>query len=367
MLPRKYGRYEALELIASGGMGSVYFGRARGAGGFERQVAIKVMHQHIAEDPSARAMFLDEARLAACIHHPNVVPTVDVAEDGSFIVMEYVAGASLDAVLKRLGEEGKLLPVEVSLRIILDVLEGLHAAHELTSPDGPLNIVHRDVSPHNILVGVDGLSRLTDFGIAYAEYRIASTKAGELKGKLRYMAPERIEDDATDRVCDVYSVACVLWEMLVGERLVEGEIGAIVACNIVAGPRATPRELRPAVPPAIDAVCMKGLQRSDNRYPSALALGQALEDAARADGVTIARRRDIAGYVGDGQPSSTRTLDELPAPPVAGTAPAAPAPEEHDALAPIEQAPVNRAALRTGIIALAAAVVGAVVMWLTMR
>ena len=217
----RFGRYETLRRIASGGMASVYLGRAVGPAGFERLVAIKVMHEHILGDPEFSGMFLDEARLAAKIRHPNVVPTLDVALDGRFLVMEFVEGASLRDVLKqRIDEEKGPLAVSTSLRIILDTLAGLQAAHELHDRDGtPLRLVHRDISPHNILVGVDGIARITDFGIALAEARLTSTKSGQLKGKLPYMAPEQLEADDVDRRVDVYATGCVLWEMLAGQRL----------------------------------------------------------------------------------------------------------------------------------------------------
>ena len=290
-----FGRYEALHLIASGGMASVYLGRARGAGGFERLVALKVMHPHIAGDPAIGGMFLDEARLAARIRHPNVVPTLDVADDGRFLVMEYVEGASLHAILQRLAKDGrKRLPLPIALRIFLDSLAGLHAAHELCDHDGKsLNIVHRDVSPHNILVGVDGTSRITDFGIAYAEARITSTRSGQLKGKLPYMAPEQLEDRPVDRRTDVYAAGCVLWEILTGKRLFRGGNEAAVACAVLAGPERTVAEVRPDVPASISEACMVALARRDQRHASALQFAEALEQAAEAAGLRIAKHRDV--------------------------------------------------------------------------
>ncbi|MEZ4442632.1 MAG: protein kinase [Polyangiaceae bacterium] len=291
---QKFGRYEALHRIASGGMATVYLGRTRGAGGFERLVALKVMHEHIAHDPTFSAMFLDEARLAAGIRHPNVVPTLDVASDGRYLVLEYVEGASLHAVLTRLRKAGERLPLDVALRIFVDALSGLHAAHELTDRKGnPLNIVHRDVSPHNILVGVDGTSRITDFGIAYAEARITSTRGGELKGKLPYMAPEQLEDATVDRRTDVYAAGCVLWEMLVGRRLFRGKSEAAIACAVLAGPTESPREAGVEVPESIDAACMQALAPVGHRFVTALAFSEALERAADQAGIRIARHRDV--------------------------------------------------------------------------
>lgn len=294
----KYGRYETLHRIASGGMASVYLGRHLGAGGFERLVAIKVMHDHIADDPSFSAMFLDEARIAAQIRHPNVVPTLDVADDGRYIVMEYVEGASLQAILtarrkERLGP----LPLPIALCIFLDALAGLHAAHELTdTKNDPQNLVHRDISPHNVLVGVDGMSRITDFGIAFAEARLTSTRSGQLKGKLPYMSPEQLEDGQVTRTTDVYAAGCVLWEMLSNKRLFRGSNEAAVACAVLAGPDRTVRDVRPDVPAAVDVACMRALLRDTERYPTALAFAEALEEAAESAGIRIAKHRDVGAF-----------------------------------------------------------------------
>lgn len=295
MTLKKYGRYETLHRIASGGMASVYLGRHVGAGGFERLVAIKVMHDHIAEDPSFSTMFLDEARLAAKIRHPNVVPTLDVADDGRYIVMEYVEGASLQAILvARANKKQGPIPLPIALRIFLDALAGLHAAHELRDQAGkPLKLVHRDVSPHNVLVGVDGMSRITDFGIAFAEARLTSTKSGQLKGKLPYMAPEQLEDAELTRKTDVYAAGCVLWEMLAGQRLFKGKSEAAVACAVLAGPERTVSDVRGDIPKAIDDACMRALTSADVRYETALAFAEALEVAADAVGVNIARHRQV--------------------------------------------------------------------------
>ena len=295
----RFGRYETLRLIASGGMGSVYVARAVGPGGFERLVAIKVMHEHIAADPEFSSMFLDEARLAARIRHPNVVPTLDVAEDGQFIVLELVDGASLRDVLheRQRHNEGPV-PLPVTVRIILDSLEGLHAAHELIDRDGKLlNLVHRDVSPHNILIGVDGVARITDFGIAFAEARLTSTRRGQLKGKLPYMAPEQLEGGPIDRRVDVYAAGCVLWEMLTGQRLFVADNEAALACLVLAGPTCSPRQICPELPEPIEAACMQALARRDDRFKSAAAFAEAIDAAATQAGLSTARPRSVAELV----------------------------------------------------------------------
>ena len=240
----RFGRYETIAQIASGGMATVYLGRAVGVGGFERKVAIKVMHDHIADDPDFVAMFLDEARLAARIHHPNVVGTMDVqkTDDVMFLVMEYIEVASLRRVLRACKKGGVELPLEVALRIMVDTLAGLHAAHQLKGHEGELlNLVHRDVSPHNILVGVDGVSRITDFGVARAEARLGSTRGGQLKGKIAYMPPEQGRGDDIDRRADVYAAGVVFWEALTLKRLFKAEHEGALIAMILTGCDRPPR------------------------------------------------------------------------------------------------------------------------------
>ncbi len=210
----RFGRYEVLADIASGGMAMVYLGRALGAAGFQRLVAIKVMHAQYAHDEDFVAMFMDEARLAAQIRHPNVVATLDLENDadGMYLVMEYVEGDTLVGLLKAITKAGARIPQPIVLRVVVDALAGLHAAHDLLDEHGnPVNLVHRDVSPHNILVGLDGISRITDFGIARAEARLSTTRNGQVKGKLAYMAPEQTLSESVDRRADLFTTGIVLW------------------------------------------------------------------------------------------------------------------------------------------------------------
>jgi serine/threonine-protein kinase len=324
----RFGRYETLQPIASGGMATVHLARAVGAGGFERLVAIKVMHPGLRDDGEFAAMFLDEARVAARIRHPNVVGTVDVQDgpEGLFLVMEYVEGPSLSAIQRALHKQGKRMPLGVALRIAVDALLGLHAAHEQTGASGePLQIVHRDVSPHNVLVGVDGLAKLTDFGVARAESRISSTRRGEVKGKLAYMCPQQVRTEPLDRRADVYAAGVVLWELLTGERLFRGDNDGALVMAVLAGPQRTPREVNPAVPAAIDAVCMKALRIApDERYPTALAFADALEEAAAAAGVAPASPRVLAAFVKElaaHKPVDVPPLAEEPSRPASRSAP----------------------------------------------
>ncbi len=302
------GRYELLGTIAAGGMATVHLGRVLGAGGFERLVAIKTMHPHLAREAEFVAMFLDEARLAARIRHPNVVATLDIQQDaeGLFLVMEYVEGPSLSRLLKALAASRLRdvrpwppLPLDVALRIFTDTLAGLHAAHELTGPDGePLRLIHRDMSPHNVLVGSDGIARITDFGVARAESRLASTRTGSVKGKVMYMAPEQVKSLPIDRRADIYAAGAVLWEMLTGERLVRADSDLAAMRMIVESERQSPREVEATVPEEIAAATMRALAPDPSlRYPTAAAFSEALEGAASACGVSIAAPRVVAQYV----------------------------------------------------------------------
>ncbi|MCK6592338.1 MAG: serine/threonine protein kinase [Polyangiaceae bacterium] len=297
----RIGRYEVIRAIASGGMATVHLARTVGEGGFERLVAIKVMHPHIATDPAFVAMFLDEARLAARIRHPNVVATHDVQKSpaGVFLVMDYIDGASLQHILRSLHDRDRVMPLDITLRIIIDALTGLHAAHELCGDNGePLNLVHRDISPDNILVGNDGLARITDFGVARAESRISSTSGAALKGKLAFMAPERIMHGSNDRRSDIYAAGATMWETIVGKRLFEADDNGMLITKIVVGAVCTPRALGAQIPEAVEAVVMRSINRDPNaRYPTAAAFADALEEAARVSNIIPASPRRVAAFL----------------------------------------------------------------------
>ncbi len=303
----RLGRYETLRQIGSGGMASVHLGRVVGEGGFERLVAIKLMHAHLVEDPEFVSMFLDEGRLAASIRHPNVVATLDIdrANEGLFLVMEYVDGPSLYTLINLQTKRNEPMPLPIVLRVFLDCLAGLHAAHELVGPQGqPLNLVHRDISPANVLVGRDGLARITDFGVARAESRLSVTRGGELKGKVPYLAPEQLQGASIDRRSDIWSAGCVLWEMLTLRRLFEaGDQGTLIGV-VLAGPKETPTEVSSHVPYNIDRACMRALEGLDDRYRSADAFGRALKDAAALDGIAVGLRKDVESYVEDIYPKA---------------------------------------------------------------
>ncbi len=335
----RLGRYETLQPIASGGMAVVHLARALGAGGFERLVAIKVMHAHIASEPEFVAMFLDEARLAARIRHPNVVATIDVQEDPLFLVMEYIEGPALHLVLRELRRRNERLEPSIALRVVLDTLAGLHAAHEQTGPDGaPLEIVHRDVTPHNVLMGVDGISRITDFGVARAASRLSSTRGGQVKGKLSYMAPEQFHGKPVNRRVDIYAAGAVLYEILTGQPLFRAESEAALMGAIINGEIIPLADVDRRVPRPISDVCMRALHRdASKRYATAAELADALEEAAERSGVAIATPRAVAQKVKslavhEPPPAVTGPIDisHIPLPPRSGsgqrTAPAPPPP-----------------------------------------
>jgi len=293
-------RFELIAELAVGGMGSVYLARLSGAGGFQRLYAIKRLHDHLAKNDDFISMFLDEARLAARIHHPNVVPIVeiDTTEAGYYLVMEYIEGDTAWHLFQRAAKTGKQVPDRVAIRIALDSLAGLHAAHELTGDDGkPLEIVHRDVSPHNILVGVDGVARITDFGIARAATRLAVTQSGQLKGKLAYMAPEQARSETVDRRADVFSMGICLWEMLARKRLFKTEFEAETLNRLLYDPIPLLRSVVPTVPAEIEAVCMKALTRDpDKRFATAAEFADALEQAARPYDL-VGGKREVSSTV----------------------------------------------------------------------
>jgi serine/threonine-protein kinase len=272
------GRYNVFAELACGGMAMVYLGQLEGEHGFKRSVAIKRMHAQYTRDQEFRDMFLDEARLVARIRHPNVVPTLDIVsrEDALLIVMEYVDGESVAQLISL----GGAVPARIATAIAQDALCGLHAAHELRGDDGKfLGVIHRDVSPANILVGKDGLSRILDFGVAKAAGRSATTKDGSIKGKVPYMPPEQLWGSVLDRTCDTYALSVCLWEMLTGRRLFRGENEAETMRLVVEGEVQPPSVYVPELA-MLDDVVMRGLSRDPTkRFQTALEMARALEKA----------------------------------------------------------------------------------------
>lgn len=235
---RTIGRYVLYGPIARGGMATVHFARLVGADGFSRLVAAKRLHAQFTEDPDFIEMFRNEARIASCIHHPNVVPVLDLVVENEevILVQEYVHGVPLDKLFRSAVQSQTWVAPNIVVAIIAGLLAGLHAAHETKDERGePLGIIHRDVTPHNIVVGDDGVPRLLDFGIAKARSSAQVTRKGLMKGKLTYMAPEQFRGEKMTRRVDVYSVGVVMWELLTLRRLHAGRDDLEVLSTSMAG------------------------------------------------------------------------------------------------------------------------------------
>jgi len=273
-----------------------------GPAGFSKLVAIKCLHEEFALESEFVAMFLDEARLTSSIHHPNVVASLDVvAEQGQLlVVMEYVHGETLAALLRTSRQTAERAPVPVVIRVMCDALEGLHAAHVASLAGRCLNIVHRDVSPQNIMVGADGNTRVLDFGIAQAAMRsratatVTATATGTIKGKIAYMSPEQLQNQAVDARTDIFAAGVVLWEALTGKRLFFAPDPRETANLLLNGPIAQPSSLVPSLPSALDRVVLKALARErEQRFESAHAFAEALREA-----IPEGSRRDVSEWVG---------------------------------------------------------------------
>jgi len=286
------GRYELLLPVAAGGMAMVWAARLKGSRGFQKIVAVKTMLPKLSEDPQFEKMFLDEASLASRIHHPNVVEVLDLGEENAvlFIAMEWLDGAPLNQVMKA-AKTASGIPIPVAIHIMTHAAEGLHAAHELKDDQGKLvGLVHRDVSPQNILVGYDGFTKMVDFGLAKATaLGDGATRAGQLKGKISYMAPEQVKGEPLDRRADVFALGVVLYAVTTGKHPFRRESEGATLFAISA-PEPAPAPSRFMTYPApLEAVLMKAIAKDPNqRYSSALefarALEQTLPEAERAHG-----------------------------------------------------------------------------------
>ena len=297
---QRVDRYELIGEIASGGMATVFLARLTGVGGFRRFVAIKRLHPHLAGEKEFVEMFLDEARLAAGIHHPNVVSILEVSASpiGYYLVMEYIEGDTLARLLARAAGQGQRLPTGIALRILIDALAGLHGAHELRDDRGSLvELVHRDVSPQNVLVGIDGVSRITDFGVARAASRLSATRVGQLKGKLAYMAPEQATGADLDRRADVFSAGVMIWETLAAKRLFKGETEAATLSRVLNEPIPELVRVAPGASKQVSQAVMRALERNPaRRFSTCAQLAEALE-AAAANGGGVASSRDVSVFV----------------------------------------------------------------------
>ncbi|MDB4996857.1 MAG: hypothetical protein JWM74_4289 [Myxococcaceae bacterium] len=296
----RLGRYELLCLIASGGMASVWLARLLGVGGFEKLVAIKTIRADLIKDPRFQEMFLDEARIASGIEHPNVGHIIDLGQqdDSLYIIMEWIDGESLARISTLVLKRGMSLPLQLALRVIADTCAGLHAAHELRNVRGAsLGIVHRDVSPDNILITVAGTVKVIDFGIAKAQQRGASeTAAGTLKGKLRYMAPEQVSGADVDRRADIWAAGICLVELITG-RDPYADLTEIEVMRRLMGPAPTPDLDELGLPASLRSILDRSLVADPTRrFETAADMRRAIESAISALGAP-ATSEDLADFV----------------------------------------------------------------------
>jgi serine/threonine-protein kinase len=283
---RHFGRYQLLYRFATGGMAEVFLGRLSGEDGFERLVALKIIHEHLSRQPEFVKMFIDEARLASRITHPNVAMTLDLGRVGTthFIAMEYVDGESLAALVRRIRS-----PMRYAARIIADSAAGLHAAHELCSKDGQLlGVVHRDVSPQNLLISYAGTVKMVDFGVARARGSLHTT-SGEVKGKFGYMSPEQLTDPSrVDRRTDVFALGIILYEVTTWKRLFKGSTESDTISYVLHREIVPPSAMVKDYPPQLEQIVMRALERDlGKRYPTAHALQADLEKYIAATGEPV--------------------------------------------------------------------------------
>ncbi|HMI83781.1 MAG TPA: serine/threonine-protein kinase [Polyangiaceae bacterium] len=286
------GKFRDIVELGKGGMGDVFLTVASGPVGFNKLLVVKRLRESLASDPEFLRMFLNEARLAARLNHPNIVHTYEVGFDGSrhYIAMEYLEGQSLHRILRRASSTGGL-SLEMQLCVLADALAGLHYAHELTDYDGtPLEIIHRDVSPANIFVLYDGQVKLVDFGIAKTA-NSTETKVGVFKGKIQYVSPEQYTGGPVDRRADIYSAGVVLWEAATRRRMWQNVGDLTVMHRVGTGDIPRPTSVDPQVPARLEAMCMKALApRKEDRYPTAAALQADIEDFLQELGSRVSAR-----------------------------------------------------------------------------
>ena len=279
-LPRPFGPYTLIRRLAVGGMAEVYVASAKGSAGFEKLVALKRIHPHLSSDPGFVSMLIEEAKLSVSLSHQNIVQTFDLGciEDSYFIVMEHVEGYDLDQVLRALRERREKLPVGVAAHVVAELCRGLAFAHQRIDDQGrPLHIVHRDVSPQNVLLSLAGEVKIADFGIAKTASRVSDAEAGVIKGKYFYMSPEQAWGDPLDYRSDIFSAGIVLWELLVGETLHQAKHVQALLDDVRRAEVPPPSSLRAEVPAALDAIVARAtaVEPSD-RFSDAGALADAI-------------------------------------------------------------------------------------------
>jgi serine/threonine-protein kinase len=293
------GRYELLVPIAAGGMARVWAARLRGRAGFSKIVALKMILPEHAGDEEFQQMFLDEARIASKLRHGNACETLDLGEEEGvlFLTMEWVDGTSLWRLLRASGKTVPL-PARIAAKIVGDACAGLHAAHELVDDDGTrLDVVHRDVSPQNLLVSADGEVKVSDFGVAKALGKSHATAKGHVKGKIAYMAPEQLGAGAIDRRCDVFALGVVLYEATTGKKPFDAETDAAILQAILGGKYRKPREVDPSYPEALERIVVRALEKErSSRYASAAQMRVDLEDYLAESGAPV-RSENVADLV----------------------------------------------------------------------
>lgn len=293
-------RYRVIEKLASGGMAEVFRAESAGVEGFKKQVAIKRVLPHLSEKKKFISMFLDEARLSAHLSHSNVAQVFDigVGDNAFFIVMEYVDGADLKAVIETLRNAGREFPLEEACFIALKICEGLAYAHELVDPKGrPLNVVHRDVSPPNVLITKYGEVKIVDFGLAKASSQLEKSEPGIIKGKFSYLSPEAAQGLEVDHRTDIFAVGIILWEMLAGRRLFLGESDYATVKQVQQAKVPPITQFNRRVPPELESILARALARDPNeRYQTARELGLALNHFLYRHGKSVGSF-DIASLV----------------------------------------------------------------------
>jgi serine/threonine-protein kinase len=308
------GRYVLLHRLAVGGMGEIFLARERGAAGFQRLVVIKRLLGDVVDDPERIAMFLDEARIAAHLAHPNIVQVYELGEDRGeyYLVMEFVPGQNLGRVLTRFSRTGHPMRATLAAHIVLEAARGLEYAHQARDADGqPLGIVHRDISPANLLIGYRGDVKVADFGIAKASNKESRTRTGVVRGKFSYMAPEQVSGGAVDARCDVWALGVVLWEASIGRSLFQASNDPQIIKQVLEMPVPRPTSMDPYYPPALEAVVMQALERDLNkRTPSAEALATALRRALR-QGSGLSDATEVATMMASTFATEIQELDAL--------------------------------------------------------
>ena len=339
------GRYELAMRLAKGGMAEVFLARQAGPAGFEKTVAVKRILPHLSKSPELVQMFIDEARIAALLDHPHITHVYDVGQaDGLYyLAMEYVAGEDLAEIMARARKRGQPIPPGVAATILLAACEALHYAHYMHGPDGRwLRIVHRDVTPSNILVTYDGNVKMADFGIAKAEWRAGAEDAGVLRGKGAYMAPEQARGGEVDARADIFALGVCAWELCTGRRLFHRENELGVAGALDDGPVPSPRSIRPDLPPELSKVIEKALERDpQKRWATAQKMQLAIETWLATSGTTPSKIT-LAGWlralVGEEHAARRERLAKiLPTPrettvPLEGGMVSAPPPRIHESL-----------------------------------